>query len=84
MFPLEAGRDGFIRDDVRDRRSRETRGAGRGTHEEAELAVVAAELDGRRERGGREEDRGDADDGSLRRRERKKEGSSVSRRVLRW
>ena len=39
--------------------------AGRGTHEEAELAVVAAELDGGGEGGGGEEDGGDTDDGGL-------------------
>ena len=37
-----------------------------GTHEEAELAVVTAELDGGGEGGGGEEDGGDTDDGSLR------------------
>jgi hypothetical protein len=40
--------------------------SGRGTHVEAELAVVAAELDGGGERGGGEEDGGGTDDGGLR------------------
>ena len=39
--------------------------AGRGTHEEAELAVVTAELDGGGEGGGGEEDGGDTNDGGL-------------------
>ena len=54
------------------------RAAVRGTYEEAELAVVAAELDGGGERGGRHEDGGGTDDGGLRR-ERTTEGDvSVS------
>ena len=36
-----------------------------GTYEEAELAVVAAELDGGGEGGGGEEDGGGTDDGGL-------------------
>jgi len=41
------------------------RAAVRGTYEEAELAVVAAELDGGGERGGRHQDGGRTDDGGL-------------------
>jgi len=47
-------------------RAAEARAAGGVTYEEAELAVVAAELDGGGERGGRHEDGGGTDDGSLR------------------
>ena len=47
-------------------RAAEARAAGGVTYEEAELAVVAAELDGGGERGGRHEDGGGTDDGGLR------------------
>lgn len=53
-----------------------------GTHEEAELAVVTAELDGGGEGGGGEEDGGDTDDGSLRREEGSGGRNSVSDKTL--
>ena len=53
-----------------------------GTHEEAELAVVTAELDGGGEGGGGEEDGGDTDDGSLRREEGSGGRNNVSDKTL--
>lgn len=57
-------------------------GAEVGTHEEAELAVVTAELDGGGEGGGGEEDGGDTDDGSLRREEGSGGRNNVSDKTL--
>ena len=55
---------------------------GWNTHEETELAVVTAELDGGGEGGGGEEDGGDTDDGSLRREEGSGGRNNVSDKTL--